>query len=694
MRTGLGMDTGGTYTDAVVMDLDAGRVLCKAKSPTTREDLSIGIRGALSALDRELLDGVGVVSLSSTLATNSIVEGKGARVALVSIGMDYDNSLRVDHAVTVAGGHDVYGNQVAPLDEDAVRSFLESVRGKVDGVAVTGYFAIRNPAHENRVRELADEVLGVPAVCGHDLSSSLGFNERAATCIMNTRLIPVIRDLMESVEKVLKEFGIRAPLMMVRGDGSMMGRAEIRNRPVETILSGPASSLIGAMVLTGRRDAVVMDIGGTTTDIGILRDGKPRLEPEGAVIGGIRTRVLAAEITTSGIGGDSRMIVINGKLRTTPLRVMPICRACAEWPELRDALARMPRIRPIRYAVRDQDSFVMDSEFFRTLRHPPASMDISEDDRALLDILEGTPKTLRDAAVRGGRLSFTESAVELERLGYVQRIGFTPTDMLHARGEMDSFDSDAARTVAAYLADGMGMPLDAFLDHCRAAVRARLCTELVKRIMYEDTGIEDLGTAGGALVSMAVSGNPPKGLGCSLRVNMPVIGIGAPVEAYIPQVGETLGTEVLIHPDSDVGNAVGAVCSSVSDSISILIRPVNVLDGRDFTSFSKLGRGQHPSLEDAVESTVAAARAELERSLLASGAEGIEFSVDRTDRTMDVGAEKPAITEVSITVTAAGRPGLLGRRPLPEFPYMKLLIRWGPFRGACNSPPEPATRCA
>lgn len=157
---------------------------------------------------------------------------------------------------------------------------------------------------------MVSRMLGIPAVCGHDLSSGLGFSERAATCVMNARLIPVIADLMESVKKVMAEYGISAPLMMVRGDGSMMGEAEAKRKPVETVMSGPAASLIGAMRMTGMKDAIVMDMGGTTTDIGILRNGRPRLEPEGATIGGTRTRVMAAEISTSGIGGDSRILVL------------------------------------------------------------------------------------------------------------------------------------------------------------------------------------------------------------------------------------------------------------------------------------------------------------------------------------------------------------------------------------------------
>ena len=254
------------------MDLDSGKIICKAKSLTTREDLSIGIRGSIAGFDADLLKQVGVVSMSSTLATNSVVEGKGCRVGLVCIGSEYNNSVRADFDTVIGGGHDLHGEELNPLDEDAARRFLESLKGKVDGVAITGYLAVRNPSHEKRVKEIAKEILDVPIVCGHELSSGLGFNERTATCVMNAKLIPVIDDLIRSVKAVLSEKGIHAPLMIVKGDGSMMGEAVAKERPVETILCGPAASLIGAMYLTGQKDAIVMDMGGTTTDIGILRE--------------------------------------------------------------------------------------------------------------------------------------------------------------------------------------------------------------------------------------------------------------------------------------------------------------------------------------------------------------------------------------------------------------------------------------
>ena len=318
MTIGLGIDTGGTYTDSVILDMDSGRILSRAKDLTTRNDLVIGITGSIGKHRPELLKKISLVSLSSTLATNSVVEGKGCRAGLISIGRRYDGTVTADVYAQVAGSHDLKGNEKVPLDEEAAKAALSEMKGKVDAIAITGYLSIRNPEHEERLAHLADEILGVPVVQGHELSSGLGFNERTTTALMNARLIPVITDLIESVKKSLAKFGIDAPLMIVKGDGTVLNEASAVKRPVETVLSGPASSLTGAKALTGLKDAVMIDIGGTTTDIGVLRNGCPRLEKEGALIGGKRTRVLAAAVSTYGIGGDSRSIVNGTRIELTP----------------------------------------------------------------------------------------------------------------------------------------------------------------------------------------------------------------------------------------------------------------------------------------------------------------------------------------------------------------------------------------
>lgn len=246
MTIGLGIDTGGTFTDSVLVDMDTGEVLGKSKSRTTHRDLSEGIRDSILGLDRDLLRRTDIVSLSSTLATNAVVEGRHGRVALVSIGRKYERETLPEHRIDISGGHSLHGGEEDRLDVESARAFIESMRGKVDAFAISSLMSVRNPEHELKVRDMVSEILGIPAVCGHELSSNLGFHVRGSTCVIDAGLIPVMSSLIDSVKEVMAELEVDAPLLVVRGNGSLMGESMARLRPVETVISGPAASMMGA----------------------------------------------------------------------------------------------------------------------------------------------------------------------------------------------------------------------------------------------------------------------------------------------------------------------------------------------------------------------------------------------------------------------------------------------------------------
>ena len=657
-RLGLGFDTGGTYTDAVIMDLDSGEILERAKSLTTRSDLSIGIKGAIAEFDKDLLSKVVTVCLSSTLATNSIVEGKGCRVGLVLIGSQITVSANVDYSIMIKGSHTATGKVDEPLDIEAARKFLTSIKGKVDCIAVTGFMSVRNPEHEQEVAALAKEILKVPVVCGYELSSGLGFNERTITCIMNARLIPVIEELIQSVNKVLGEFGIDAPLMIVKGDGSVMSEEMAKIRPVETILSGPASSINGAKKLSGKDNAIVVDIGGTTTDIGIVRDGKPRLDPEGALIGGYRTRVMAAEITTAGMGGDSRIVVNPGRPVLTPIRAIPLCVAAQRWPKVAEALAGLAGMdpAPMMKELSKPGRQVLASEMVLTMRMPPEGYSINEANTELLKLAFDEPCSVLEAAERLGRETSEFYLESLEEMGLIQRVGFTPTDVLHADGTYTEFDAEASKAAAAYLAALAGMDADRFVSECRKAIRTKLCRELMDALITEDSGEPDLGRTGADLLSKAITCEHAKDFGCFFKLDKPIIGIGAPSGVYIRWVGDVLGTDVLISEDSDVGNAVGAICASVSESVKFQITPMKAVEGSAYEVFSRFGRAIYTTMDEAVERCTEQGREFVTKAALDNNAECVEVTVDLDRRSYILNFGSTDLEEAVLVVTAAGKP--------------------------------------
>lgn len=655
---GLGIDAGGTYTDTVIVDLDSGTIVCGNKALTTREDLSTGIRNSLLGLDRGLLKKISLTSLSSTLATNSVVENKGCRVGLICIGTDYVNVSEPEEYAVIEGRFSMSGKEEVPLDVRTAKSVLNGMKGKVEALAISGYVSVRNPAHEKRVEKMAKTILDVPIVCAHDLTSKLGFEQRTTTAVMNARLIPVIEELLRSVRNIMKEFGISSPLMMVKGDGAMMKDITALKKPVETILSGPASSLMGAKSLTGTEDAVVIDMGGTTSDIGILKNGFPRIEPEGANIGGKRTRVMAADIATYGIGGDSR-ILVNGKdIILSPVRAIPLCIASEQWPSIRRTLKTLTGItddRPAEdYALGD---ILQDTEFF-ILAHPRETVGLSSADRRFLTALKKGPLRISDAAARLGLPPHAFSVSELESRGYIMRIGVTPTDILHAEGSYTQYDSEASSLAVSFLARKQGSSAEAFIDSAKAAIIRKIAGCTMEKIISDGTGGE-LSQEDRYLIDRTLHPKDPD-YSVSFSLRYPIIGIGAPVRAWLPGVADLLHTEIILPEDYHIGNAIGAVTGSVCETVVITVRAASpdLVEDPECDVFTGEGIRTFQMSGDALDFARKEGTRLAKEAALASGAKNPVVDIFVEKNIAKVSEDKQFFRGATVTVKATGKPDL------------------------------------
>jgi N-methylhydantoinase A/oxoprolinase/acetone carboxylase beta subunit len=225
------------------------------------------------------------------------------------------------------------------LDLEAARKTILENADKVEAFAISSMFSVRNPIHETKVRALVHELTHKSVTCGHELTSGLDAPRRALTAALNAQLTPQIRHLIEAVQKVLITIGVDASLMIVKGDGSLMEAKIALQCPVETILSGPAASVVGAKFLTGKTDFVVSDMGGTTTDIAVVQGGNPVLSSNGALVGGWNTMVQAVDVRTYGLGGDSEISVDeDGKITIGPRRVIPLSLLIKMFPGMMDKL--------------------------------------------------------------------------------------------------------------------------------------------------------------------------------------------------------------------------------------------------------------------------------------------------------------------------------------------------------------------
>src|ERR1700723_1116817 len=333
----LGLDTGGTFTDAVLL-AGGRRVIASAKALTTPWKLAIGIGKALRAVLDRLPVGadrgnVSLVSVSTTLATNAVVENRFSPVCTLLIGFDDAMTERSGLqrpgsgglVVRIRGGHIATGEESSPLDEAAVCQAVAEHEARVEAFAVAANFSVRNPDHELRTRKIIRTLTPKPVTCAHELSSKLDAPRRALTAALNARLTPQIRHLIEALSRVVADEAIDAPLMIVKGDGSLMKAQIALEYPVETILSGPAASVVGAGFLTGLADFIVADMGGTTTDVAVVSGGRPVINGEGALVGAWRTMVQAVDVRTSGLGGDSEVhFDRQHRLCVGPRKAMPL----------------------------------------------------------------------------------------------------------------------------------------------------------------------------------------------------------------------------------------------------------------------------------------------------------------------------------------------------------------------------------
>ncbi|WP_433516433.1 hydantoinase/oxoprolinase N-terminal domain-containing protein [Nonomuraea sp. CA-143628] len=325
----IGIDVGGTNTDAVVLDA-ADRVVAKAKRPTT-PDVTEGLRAALDAVlaDVAAWERITRVMLGTTHATNAILERRNlGRVAVLRLGApattavpplsDWPDDLRkVVSAgeVIVPGGHYVDGREIGPLDLGAIRRFLDGVRA--DAVAVTGVFSPASADHERAVEELVREEYGLPVSVSHEIGS-LGLLERENATVLNAALYGVAAHVTEALVTALAERGLGARPYLAQNDGTLMTVAHAARLPVSTIGSGPANSLRGAAFLSGVRDAIVADVGGTSTDLGVLVGGFPRESAAAVEIGGVLTNFRMPDILAIALGGGTVVRMGGGGARVGP----------------------------------------------------------------------------------------------------------------------------------------------------------------------------------------------------------------------------------------------------------------------------------------------------------------------------------------------------------------------------------------
>lgn len=304
----IGLDVGGTHTDVVLLG-DKG-LLREVKVPTNSQDLFRTILQGLDEITAEI-DPAGIqrAVLSTTLTTNTIIQKRTAPVGMiVSSGPGIDPNLfsTNDHYYAVAGCMDHRGREIKPIDPDEVRRVAQRLTAAgIRQVGVVGKFSPRNPDHELAIADcLGDDFDQL--FLGHRASGGLNFPRRIATTFLNASVYPIHKEFFQAVQRSLQQKGLEVPIRLLKPDGGNMRFESAVNAPAQTILSGPAASVMGALAFAPQKGTtLLLDIGGTTTDMAVLIDGVPLLAPQGIQIGPYKTLIRALKTQSIGVGGDS-----------------------------------------------------------------------------------------------------------------------------------------------------------------------------------------------------------------------------------------------------------------------------------------------------------------------------------------------------------------------------------------------------
>lgn len=556
----LGIDTGGTYTDSVILDED--KVLSKGKALTTHYSLTKGIRDSINTLNKDLFPKVSEVILSTTLATNTIVEMRRLeRVKEILIGYDKDFFLRNISKVPewlefefISGSIDVTGEEISPLDIEKINS-LEL---RDYPIAISGYMSPINPKYEMMTKDILKTKSRYPIVCGSELSGELNSIKRAITTGLNASLIPVISSFISDIKKVLHEEGITARIFILNADGSITDVEDAMEKPIKTVLSGPASSTIGGLFLSGIDSGIVVDMGGTTTDISLIEKSTPIISNEGAKVGGWELLLPSLNMRTIGLGGDSRIYPMKNSIEIGPTRVIPISMLGMKFPELKKKLKKA-----------NNSSLVPPNEFIIKLREP--SFELNSIEERLIRNLDSEPLSLEEAT-KICNLShpyILDSAIKrLEMMGIIIRSSLTPTDILNHLGECEIGNIDTSTVAVLAFSNDPNFP-----RFIKTLIVKKIATEILRYLLHLEYKDEKIDGLLGRIINDSLDKryNLIEPL---IKVPFPIVGIGAPIKSFIYEVAEMLHTSAIVPEHYEVANAVGAGWGRVIRSIELEITPI------------------------------------------------------------------------------------------------------------------------
>ena len=591
---GIGIDTGGTCTDAVIYDFEKNTVLAAAKTLTTHRDLKMGITEALRQLPEELLRRCGQAALSTTLATNACVENLGGRGKIIFFGVSRkvfnqtwrSYGFRSLDDILLVDCHIVSDPAVSEEpDWEAFREKIPSFLKDCDCVSIVQlYAADHGGAYELKAQEIIRSFHAfedMPVILGNTLFADRNAIRRGAGALLNARLVPVVCAFMAAIREVFESFHLEVPITIIRSDGSQMSESFAQERPVETLLCGPAASVIGACTLSDAPNALVVDMGGTTTDIAIVKNHIVRRARDGIQIGDWKTFVKGLYVDTFGLGGDTRIYYDRGgRILLARTRVQPLCSLASEYPQVLEDLRTLDASGRLNVApLHEHFLLLRDIE----AEDPDHTRFYNSEHALCLALTEG-PLSYEKAAAAMGKDIYTADFSRLESARVILRCGLTPTDFMHLQGDYDAYCAEASSCAASFFVrSSEAESVEALASKAYDLVTERLYKNIVRILLTTECdplAKNPFDSQMEALIDYAwqlARAGSRRSRGFLPQIFEPrakLVGVGAPTHIFLPRVAKMLRTQAVLPEHAAVANAVGAVTGRVIAIAEVEVRPV------------------------------------------------------------------------------------------------------------------------
>ncbi|NBI64171.1 hypothetical protein D3Z38_14175 [Clostridiales bacterium] len=548
----LGIDTGGTFTDIVVWDSAQNRVLQKAKAFTTPHDLAIGIKNCMDALDLTACRSLSAVHLSTTLMVNAILEDRPPKIGILLIGTHLSKKLpvAVKYELTRYRYHDSHKRFSAnpATSRHLIQLFDEACPQVLVSACGTNYQDLKKSATIYLKSLLRSEI-----VCCSHIAANSDFYQRTLNAVTAIGAIPLITKWTASITSVIRKHGIYAPIRILTNTGSLVSPDQAIADPLSTIMSGPAASFIGSRCLTKEKDYLLLDMGGTSLDITRVIERNTRFRTIDTPVGNYAFHIKALDLQCFGTGGDSQIKLNSmGDIVVGPAKAVPLCVLGSQYPHLASELDkyRLPEGYDLCTAT-ETDCFFLHQDV--------SHVTLANDEREILQLLsEGAHSLFFLANYFGVDADF----LHLDRLlkkGYVGRACLTPTDILHAEGSFNRWDSQTSTVGLSLLASRKGCAPAEFIKEVKTFITNQLsffCMQSIASFEEESFRFSD-SQATMYLIEKYL--HDRHGFVTSdFSIQKPIIGLGAPAKAWLPAVAKKLHAQLSLPEDGDVACAIGA----------------------------------------------------------------------------------------------------------------------------------------